>query len=61
MKIVMLNDVFDEDVLIWNKGDIFEVEENDSSRYILKTVGEVKFAISKCDEGVSFIKINESK
>ena len=57
----MLADVFDDEVLIWNKGDIFEVEENDSSRYILKTMGETKFAISKCDEGVSFIKINESK
>ena len=54
MKIVMLNDVYDDEAkLIWNKGQKFSVGGNLNYFTLYKNDGVV-YGVSKSEEGIEF-------
>lgn len=47
MKIKMLKNVFDDDIKIWSKDDIYEVEKNSNTYWVIKEINGEKYAVSK--------------
>lgn len=59
MKIVMLNDNYDGEIKVWSRGQMFDVDDSRRDLYIVTTIGEQTYAISKDCDTVEFLKIIE--